>query len=92
MNLLGMWSPGPIAHGCLPGDPFLAAARSEIASLWRRQNAVSAFTRFHPLLENHTLAAPQDLHPGGRTVSIDLTLDDETCKQAEQCVWEAIRR
>jgi hypothetical protein len=85
--------PGPVAHGCPPGDPFLAEARSEIASLWRRQNAVSAFTRFHPLLENHALAAPGDLHPGGQTVSIDLTLDDDACwRDYRRDLRHAVRR
>jgi hypothetical protein len=85
--------PGPVAHGCRPGDAFLAAARSEITSLWRRQNAVSAFTRFHPLLENHALAESGDLHPGGQTVSVDLTLDDDACwRDYRRDLRQAVRR
>jgi hypothetical protein len=85
--------PGPIAWGCDPGDPFLAAAWDDICDLWRSQGAVAAFTRFHPLLENVNLArgfadaraglggpsvdtATGPIVAGGRTVSIDCTLDD----------------
>jgi hypothetical protein len=48
--------PGPIAWGCDPGDPFLAAAWGEVCEVWRSQGAVAAFTRFHPLLGNVELA------------------------------------
>ena len=83
----------PVGCGCGPDASFLAEARSEIASFWRRQNAVSAFTRFHPLLENHALAEPGDLHPGGQTVSIDLTLDDDACwRDYRRDLRHAVRR
>lgn len=67
---------GPLAHGCLPGDPFLERARERIAELWRSQNGVSAFTRFHPLLENHRwageISGESAVRQGGETISIDL--------------------
>lgn len=47
---------GPIAWGCSPDDPFLAAAWDELREVWRSQGAVAAFTRFHPLLGNVDLA------------------------------------
>ncbi len=75
--------PGPIAWGCLPGSGFLVSAWAEVIGVWRQQRAVSAFTRFHPLLDNALLvdglAWPADGEPGGGgvieagpTVSVDL--------------------
>jgi GNAT superfamily N-acetyltransferase len=83
--------PGPLAWGCSPGDPFLERAWSEIVAIWRHQNAVSAFTRFHPLLGNAavvpTLPAPRaagDRSGGvvaiGPTISVDLTLGEEVIR------------
>jgi Acetyltransferase (GNAT) domain len=83
--------PGPVAWGCSPGHPFVARAGAAIRDVWRDQRAVSAFTRFNPLLGNATLAAdlaismgagpPADsLVPGGATVSIDCRLDDEAAQ------------
>jgi hypothetical protein len=76
--------PGPLAWGCEPGDAFLDQAWRSIVGLWREQGAVSAFTRFHPLLGNAALAdgfqSPADpsggsvgVVPVGPTVSVDLT-------------------
>jgi hypothetical protein len=65
---------GPLAHNCRPGDPFLHQAEAAICDWWASQKVVSAFSRFHPLLENHVLTAAGGLRSGGRTVSIDLTL------------------
>ena len=66
---------GPLAFGCQShDDPFLNRARREIRELWRSEQAVSAFTRLHPLLENHRWAG--DAAASGSTVSIDLTLDE----------------
>ncbi|MBI3695318.1 MAG: GNAT family N-acetyltransferase [Acidobacteria bacterium] len=66
---------GPLAFGCRSYDDlFLNRARREIRELWRSQQAVSAFTRLHPLLENHCWAG--DANACGSTVSIDLTLDE----------------
>ena len=71
--------PGPVAFGCRGRPPehddaFLDRARREIRELWRSQQAVSAFTRLHPLLENHRWAG--DATACGATVSIDLTLEE----------------
>jgi hypothetical protein len=81
--------PGPLAWGCDPGDSFVVEAWTQILEVWREQRAVSAFTRFHPLLGNAALAAhllppadragmppAQPLVPSGPTVSIDCRLDD----------------
>ncbi|HLY14032.1 MAG TPA: GNAT family N-acetyltransferase [Candidatus Limnocylindrales bacterium] len=76
--------PGPLAWNCAPGDAFIQGAWAEIQALWRSQGAVTAFTRFHPILGNASLAsglraagpetgAPEPIVAGGRTVSVDLT-------------------
>jgi Acetyltransferase (GNAT) domain len=79
--------PGPLAWGCGPGDPFVEDALARLAETWRAQGAVSAFTRFNPLLANAALPAAVPAGAGslgsdgvlaaGPTVSVDLTLDDE---------------
>ncbi len=85
--------PGPIAWGCRPGDEFLTAAWSAIMAIWREQGAVSAFTRFHPLLGNAALVSdmpgtdafahrPGHVVVGGTTVSVDLTLGDDATRRA----------
>ena len=82
---------GPLAHGLenLPtglAESFLASAWSAVRDTWRHQGVVSAFTVFHPLLENSRLA--QGFHGDasgplpairtlGRTASIDLSLTRE---------------
>jgi hypothetical protein len=66
---------GPVARGPCD-DLFLARARAAVEEVWISQGAVSAFTRFHPLLENHRLADPSSLHPGGETIALDLTLPE----------------
>ena len=82
---------GPLAWGCAPGDPFLATAWSEVLSVWREQGAVSAFTRFHPLLGNASLLSalpwprdradePEPVVALGRTVSIDLSVSEEAAR------------
>jgi hypothetical protein len=78
--------PGPLAWGCAAGDPFVTNALGLLAETWRAQHAVSAFTRFSPLLGNASLPARVPAGPGslggdgvivaGPTVSVDLTLDD----------------
>lgn len=67
--------PGPLLRGS-PDPTFLARAHVALAALWRSQDAVSAFTRFHPLLENHGWSPAGGITPGGETVSLDLTLDE----------------
>jgi hypothetical protein len=82
---------GPLAWGCTPGDPFLATAWSEVLSVWRQQGAISAFTRFHPLLGNASLLSalpwprdvadePEPVAAIGRTVSIDLSISEEAAR------------
>ena len=84
--------PGPLAWGCEPGDPFLARAWSEIQAVWREQRVVSAFTRFHPILDNASLVSGVPmLREGttgseavlavGPTVSVDCTLSDDEARQ-----------
>lgn len=80
--------PGPVAWGCVPGDSFLTDAWRAIVAAWRDMGAVSAFTRFHPILRNADLVSGIELDdgvigavlPGGQTVSIDATLDDVTIR------------
>ena len=79
--------PGPLAWGCGAGDPFLVSAWGAVAATWRRQGAVAAFTRFHPLLDNASLLPgwrvdrpDVGLTPVidvGPTVSVDCTVDDD---------------
>jgi hypothetical protein len=78
--------PGPLAWGCAPDGQFVEEAWSLIVETWRRQGAVSAFTRFNPLLENaalaHGLSVGRDdggkgVIAAGPTVSVDLVLSDE---------------
>ncbi|MGH2465522.1 MAG: GNAT family N-acetyltransferase [Candidatus Limnocylindrales bacterium] len=85
--------PGPLAWGCTPGEPFLGHAWREIQAVWRSQGAITAFTRFHPLLGNASLAsgmliegaeaaAPDPIVANGRTVSVDLTLGYDGARAA----------
>ncbi len=62
---------GPLASKAC-GEAFLARAVRVLHGLWRSQGAITAFTRFHPLLGNHRLVPGPGLHPGGETVSLDL--------------------
>ena len=91
---------GPLAWGCAPGDPFLAKAWSEVVAVWRDQGAVSAFTRFHPLLGNASLMSglrcppddksqPDPVATIGRTVSLDLTVGEEIARAGYS---ESVRR
>jgi hypothetical protein len=77
--------PGPLAWGCEPGDAFMRKAAVALVDAWREQGAVTAFTRFHPLLENARWGADLPaLGPGGsepvlelgETVAIDLQQED----------------
>ena len=70
--------PGPLGRGCAGDEAFLTRASRALVDLWTSQGAVAAFTRFHPLLENHCLAPPSaPPQRAGRTVSIDLTRTPE---------------
>ncbi len=53
---------------------FLTRAWRALTDLWRSDHVVCAFSRLHPVLENHgLLPAVCPPHSGGQTVSIDLT-------------------
>ncbi len=74
--------PGPLVWGW--GDERIAQALDRIAETWRRQQVVSVFTRFNPLLGNDATIplSPAWAAPGSRgvvaagaTVSVDLTED-----------------
>ncbi|MGA3031314.1 MAG: GNAT family N-acetyltransferase [Candidatus Limnocylindrales bacterium] len=91
---------GPLAWGCTPGDPFLATAWSEVVAVWQDQGAVSAFTRFHPLLGNASLMSglggsrddtdeSEPVAAIGRTVSIDLCVSEEAARAGYS---ESLRR
>jgi ribosomal protein S18 acetylase RimI-like enzyme len=77
--------PGPLAWGCQPGDEFTRKSVDALVDLWRSQGALTAFTRFHPLLENVRwgtglpAGGPDGSEPIlelGETVAIDLRQDD----------------
>ena len=74
---------GPVAVGCEISDDFVKAAIAAIEDAWRSQHAVSAFTRFHPLLETHRwlveTIAGDGVTGNGKTVSVDASLSDEEC-------------
>ena len=70
---------GPLALG-MRGDPaFGTRAWAAVRLNWLRQGAVTAFTRFHPLLSNQRwLGDDPGVFELAPTVSIDLTTPDET--------------
>jgi hypothetical protein len=73
--------PGPCVWNCQAGDSFLAYAWQQIFAAWREQRVVSAFLRFHPVLQNQRWieeVAPEVLRYEGDTVSVDLTLSPES--------------
>ena len=97
--------PGPLIHDAGGDSEFLLSAWGALTETWRGQKAVAAFTRFHPLLENHlalkALQVPNGrshccpgvgLTPSGSTVSIDLTLsDEEVVRQYQKILRQEIR-
>lgn len=77
--------PGPLGWGYAPADPFARAAGQAIAQTWIDQGAVTAFTRFHPILGNTRwgldlpFSGPDGDEPIrqiGETVAIDLRQND----------------
>ena len=77
--------PGPLAWGCRPDEPFVHRAAGALVDAWRSQGALTAFTRFHPLLGNVLWGANLPAEgPGasepilqlGETVAVDLRQDD----------------
>ena len=78
--------PGPLGLGCDGDEPFLQRAHDAMLDVWRSQRAVSAFTRLHPILENHRLLPARcPASQRGEIVSIDL-------KQDPQTTWLGYRR
>ena len=45
--------PGPLVCNCADDGVFLASAWEALVKVWRKQDVVTVFTRFHPVLENH---------------------------------------
>jgi carbamoyl-phosphate synthase large subunit len=83
--------PGPLAWGCRPDEPFVHRAAGALVAAWRSQGALTAFTRFHPLLGNALWGAnlpaegPGESDPIlqlGETVGVDLRQDDSTAVAA----------
>jgi hypothetical protein len=72
---------GPVASGCEISDDFVKSAITAIQDVWRCQNAVSAFARFHPLLETHRwlveTIAGDGVTGNGKTVSVNASISDE---------------
>ncbi len=95
---------GPIAYKSENDHVFLRAAWDAMKELWRSRHAVSAFTRFHPLLENHKYVPylrdernhSEFVHDGyeeGATVAIDLTQSPEAVRQCySRHLDQALRR
>lgn len=50
--------PGPLLHNAPGDEDFLERAWTALIETWRSQRVVAAFTRFHPLLENHVWLRP----------------------------------
>jgi hypothetical protein len=85
---------GPVSS---PNPDFIERGWLSLLDAWRSQNVVSAFTRFHPMLENHRLlqghAAGAGLRHRGSTVSIDVTIPlDEQVRRYQKVHRQEIRR
>lgn len=91
---------GPIGKG-LDNAEFRQEAWNSIRGVWKNQNLVTVFTRFHPILENSSffdgLVGNMDT-PGcvrfhlGRTVSIDLQADrDERRRSYKKVLRQEIQ-
>lgn len=87
---------GPVTCGCESDSDFLSQAWNEIREMWRSEGAVSAFTRFHPIFENHRFlpslrddrvqqAFVHESFAEGRTVAIDL-------RRTPEQVWQGYAR
>ena len=93
---------GPVLYRCETDDSFLLSAWNSLLELWRTQHAVSVFTRFHPVLENHRWMerirsegsfGPAGVHSHGQTVAIDLSLSEaEIWKHYERKLRQKLRR
>jgi len=77
---------GPLVRGYEPGDPAITSGWDAIRRAWQEQHAVTAFTRFHPIIENHRWFTDLPMEAGpsdtlgvvmtGETVSIDPTVPE----------------
>lgn len=76
---------GPFGIGLADSD-FRARAWNAMRAVWAEQRLVSLFTRFHPILANHSFCKGMHAVPGphgdellclGRSVSIDLSLSHD---------------
>jgi hypothetical protein len=76
---------GPVVHNCREDKAFLSGAWEAFLEAWRTQLVVSVFTRFHPILGNHSWLEPEWTALGvlgrtyreGKTVTIDLSKSPE---------------
>ena len=76
--------PGPLASGA--SGPFVERGLAALKDHWRSRNAVTAFTRLHPILGNQFLL--EDIEPaqlGGATIAVDLRLPPEE-------IWRRYRK
>ncbi len=91
---------GPVARG---DEEFVGRAWRNLLEAWRGQRVVSAFTRFHPLLENRELArglvdgygqaVDEGVRLHGPTVSMDLRPSlDEQFRKYHKNLRNEIRR
>jgi Acetyltransferase (GNAT) domain len=67
--------PGPILHNALGDEDFLERAWTALIESWRSQRVVAAFTRFHPLLENHVWVRPAATPPAADLMRSERSLD-----------------
>ena len=72
---------GPVAsHADMPGQVVRNFQQALTGALAER-HVVTAFSRLHPLIAQHAvLAGLGECHPGGQTVSIDLTLPADVAR------------
>jgi len=95
---------GPLTRGCKQDAAFLASAWNAVVEAWVSQSAVSAFTRFHPLMANQcwvphlrndggTAELADDGYREGKTVAIDLSRSEaETWGSYKRTLRQAVRR
>lgn len=89
---------GPL---CAGDSQFVGRAFEALQGHWLSQRVVSAFTRFHPILDNAAVfdnnvcaaGAGQGLFPGGSTVSIDLSIPaEEQVRRYQKVLRQEIRK
>ena len=76
--------PGPVASGA--SRPFVERGLAALKDHWRSRNAVTAFTRLHPVLGNQFLLEGLDqAQLCGATIALDLRLPPEQ-------IWRGYRK